>query len=102
MYVLVDLKKQNEIGNLLPGTFCNVTIPVQRIARAIRLPRRALYDNNTVYIAQQKRLVKRKVNIAYLDSESVLVVGGLQDGDLAITTQLADPIEGTPVFTHEN
>lgn len=102
MYVLVDLKKQNEIGNLLPGTFCNVTIPVQRIARGIQLPRRALYNNNTIYIAQKKRLVKRQVNIAYLDSESVLVVGGLQDGDQAITTQLADPIEGTPVFTHEN
>lgn len=98
LYVRVDLKQQNQIGNLLPGTFCAVTIPMRRVERAITLPRHVLYQGNRVYVAEDNKIAVRRVQVAYLDSDSVVLRSGLTDGDNVIVTQLTDPVVGTPLL----
>lgn len=99
MYVRVDLKKQKQIGNLLPGTFCTVSIPVRSMPQAIAIPRRALYEKH-VYINQQGTLARRSVHVAHVDNDTAIITGGLKEGESVITTQLADPITGTKVLTY--
>lgn len=97
LYVTVDLRKTKQVGSLLPGTFCRVKIPARNIEQAVSIPRQALYQDNIVYLVENKKIVSRKVQVAYLDSARAVIVGGLRDGDRVIVTQLDDPIEGTPV-----
>lgn len=101
MYVRVDLKKQQKDGSLLPGTFCQVEIPVRHVARAVVLPRTALYEDKYIYIADGKKLGRREVSVGYMSSSSVFITGGLRQGDKAIISQLTDPVIGTPLFVSE-
>lgn len=98
LFVNVNLRQQKQVGNLLPGTFCGVRIPVRRMKRVIALPRRALYQGNVMYVAVEGKIAQRKVEVAYRDSERVYVTGGLREGDKVIVSKLADPVVGTPVF----
>ncbi len=98
LYVSVDLKKQKKAGSLLSGTFCRVKIPARKLDRAISLPRRALYEGNVVYLVKDGKIAKRVVQVASLDSDSVIVTAGLHTGDAVIVSQLSDPIVGTLVF----
>jgi len=106
LFVRVDLKKLKQIGNLLPGTFCNVKIPARKIAQAMELPAQALHNDRYVYLAVKGKsgrqvLAKRAVEVAYQDPENVTITSGVKPGDKVIISQLTDPIEGTPVFTSD-
>ncbi len=87
---------------LLPGVFCQVRIPIRKIPNAVRVPRQALYEGKYVYLVQtnqnQKRLIRRKVEIAHTSNEYALIHGGLQDQEELVLSPLSDPVEGTPVF----
>ena len=100
LYVKVDLAKQNQIGNLLPGTFCQVRIPARHMDRSFTIPKRALYTDH-VYVVVNGKLTRRQVSTSYTDEQTVYIAGGLQDGDKVIITPLEDPIEGTPVYAEE-
>lgn len=112
---------------LLPGLFCKVRIPARRISDVITIPTQALYGSR-VYLIKTKLLKagdtlkrnipshrlkagdtlkkdlslhslwSRKVRVLHKDSEQVIIASGLKDGERIVTTQLTDPVEGTPVF----
>lgn len=85
---------------LLPGSFCTVRIPVRKLSSAVTLPRKALYDDHVFVVNGSNgkaRLEKRKVGLAYLDGQQIIVTSGLRDGDQVVINQLSDPAEGTPV-----
>ncbi|MCB9637294.1 MAG: efflux RND transporter periplasmic adaptor subunit [Myxococcales bacterium] len=99
--------KKSEVINkkiLLPGVFCQVRLPIRKIPHAVRVPRQAIYDGSYVYMVVtddkgQKRLRRRKVEIAHTSNEYVLVQDGVKDQESLVISPLSDPVEGTPVFS---
>jgi len=79
---------------LVEGMFCSVKIPGKTLEGVVQLPRSALTFDNTVYIANsENRLKTAPVTVARTEGQKVYISGGLNMGDIVITTRLIDPLE---------
>ena len=89
---------------LLIGSYVTVEIEGQAIDDAIVIPRRALREVQAggadgtrpgVWMLDgDDRLAVRAVDVIWRTEETVVVAGGLDDGERVITSALATPIEG--------
>ncbi|MCP4022025.1 MAG: HlyD family efflux transporter periplasmic adaptor subunit [Desulfobacteraceae bacterium] len=79
---------------LLEGMFCAVQIPGKILTGLYRLPRWLVTTDNTIYIANEKRLKTRQVEKVYAHDEDVFLKGNIKEGDMLILTRLLDPPEG--------
>ena len=80
------------------GTFVHARIAGEELDNVIRLPRSVLRGNNRVWtISSEDTLKPVDVQIVRSDENSILVSSGLTDGQLICTTQLDNPLPGTPV-----
>jgi len=97
--VAIDKPFDSESSSLplLPGAYVEVIFEGLLASQVIRLPRAAVYNGNTVWVAADQILARRTVEITGSDADSVLVASGLSPGDSIITTALSLPVEGTPV-----
>lgn len=83
---------------LLPGAYVDVRIEGRSIPGAFAIPQVAIYDGDTVWIADdQDRLASRTVEVVWGDERVAVLRAGLEDGDRVVTTPLALPLEGTPL-----
>lgn len=82
---------------LRPGAFVDIDLADRTFKNHIRLPDTALYNGDTVYIVQQKKLVGKKVNIASFDGETVLISEGILAGDEVLTTRISEVGNGLRV-----
>jgi len=80
---------------LVEGMFCKVDIPGKPLQNVMRLPRWAVSMNGTVYVARDGRLKTVDVTLARIQGDEALISGGLEPGDLVITTRLTDPLENS-------
>jgi len=87
-----DRKNNNPV---VDGMFCRVTIPGLVFDRVVVLPRYAVSFENTVYVAVDNRLQTRPVNVARLEQELAVITGGLDSGEVVITTRLEQPLENS-------
>ena len=87
------LKKSPLSFPLVEGMFCSVKIPGKTLHNVFRLPRQAVSFDNTVHIAVKDRLKTVPVNVVRLDDENAYVSGGINAGDMVVTTRLIDPLE---------
>ncbi len=87
------LKKNPQSMPLVDGMFCSVKIPGRTLYSVFRLPRQAVSFENTVHIAVKDRLKTVPVNVIRIDGENAYVGGGINIGDMVITTRLIDPLE---------
>lgn len=78
---------------LVEGMFCAVDIPGKTLKNVYRLPNWAVSYKNTVYKIRDSRLRTVPVKVARIEGDTAIVSGGLQPGDLVISTRLADPLE---------
>lgn len=81
-------------ARLRPGTFVRVTIDGRRFDGLYVLPRHVLHDDETVYLAVDGRLKIQPVRVLRRYGENVFVDRGLSQGDLLITTPLAEATDG--------
>ncbi|MEO1065958.1 MAG: efflux RND transporter periplasmic adaptor subunit [Pseudomonadota bacterium] len=82
-------------GGIRPGAFVTVRVPDKVFQNTYELPDTALFPDNTVYVVgDDSRLKSRKVDIAVYDRDTVIVRDGLLDGDLVLTTQIAEVGDG--------
>jgi RND family efflux transporter MFP subunit len=79
---------------LVEGMFCEVEIPGLTLPRAYRIPRQAVGFGGTLFTVVDHRLKTVAVEVARESGDDVLVVGGLNEGDIVIATRLVDPLEG--------
>lgn len=79
---------------LQPGMFCEVEMLGSTIPNALVIPRDALHDTNTVYLAQDHSLTKREVRVLRLLRENAVIASGLQAGDQVIVSPLETPVLG--------
>lgn len=80
---------ENKDGQLLPGTFANVELPLDIIKNAIVVPTEAIIpiqNGKKVFIAENGKAKEVKVETTTRTDASVLVTSGLKAGDTLITS----------------
>ena len=83
---------------LLPGAYVSVEIEGKPIDNGIQVVRRALYDGDTVWVADaEDRLERRSVKVGHRGPEHVVVIDGLKPGERIVTSALSMPLNGTRV-----
>lgn len=88
---------------LLIDAYVNVQIEGLTVENIISLPRSALRDNDTVWVAvgngKDERLEIRSVDILWSNRDTVFVKGGLEDGDKMVVSDLPAPVQGMSLTT---
>ncbi|MFW6032652.1 MAG: efflux RND transporter periplasmic adaptor subunit [Phycisphaeraceae bacterium] len=83
---------------LLPGMFVDVAIRGRELEGVLPIPRHALREGGEVWtVDEDSRLHIQPVEIAWLDSEQAFVSGGLEPGQIVVTSNLDAVAEGMPV-----
>ncbi len=83
---------------LVPGMFVRAEIPGKLLPRAVSLPRVALRTGDTVLVVDDESRVRiRKVHVLRRDRDTVLVGGGLEDGQRVVVTPLEIVTDGMRV-----
>jgi len=79
----------NQDGALLPGTFANVDLAVRSVTHALTAPAIAVIPElggKKVYIVVDGRAEVRPVTTGIRSDREVQITGGLEEGDLVITS----------------
>ncbi|ALC15301.1 RND family efflux transporter, MFP subunit [Desulfuromonas soudanensis] len=77
------------------GMFVTVTLQGKELPKALVIPRRALRDAGTVWVADSQNLLRlRKVEVLRLEEQQALIGAGLEAGERVVLTPLAGAAEG--------
>jgi multidrug efflux system membrane fusion protein len=79
---------------LRPGAFVEVSLQDQTYPDSFRIPETAFYGEGTVYVVKDGRLEPREVKSLAIDEGFILVKGGLEPGDVLLTTRIPEAGEG--------
>ena len=80
---------ENSKGNLLPGTFANISLPLEEIKDAILIPTEAIIpiqNGKKVFIVENGKAKEVIIETAVRTEKNILVTSGLKPGDTLITT----------------
>ena len=92
--IAIENPLQGESPVLL-NEYVRVEIEGAPVEEAYRLPRAALHGDQFVWLATPMGALEiREVDVAWRDASSVIVTGGLNDGERLILTNLSTPING--------
>lgn len=87
---------QSDQAELKMGTFVRAEIQGRRVEDVIVMPRAVLRSDNTVLVAnEQRQLEVRPVSVARAEPRNVYISGGIDEGEMVITTSIDAPIPGT-------
>lgn len=92
----INVSDENQDMPLLDGLFVEATVPGKTVTDAFVVPLKAVYDNHYVYLISGGNLEYRKISIARNDANSVIVSGGLNNGDTLVVEALKGVAEGMP------
>jgi multidrug efflux pump subunit AcrA (membrane-fusion protein) len=81
---------------LLIGAYVEVEIEGRPIADAVAIPIEALKDGDRVWVVVDGALTLREVEVAWRETEHVLVHGGLAKDDLVVVSPIPTATEGMP------
>jgi multidrug efflux pump subunit AcrA (membrane-fusion protein) len=87
--------------SLLLGSFVQTRIQGEKIRNVVRLDRKYLRDDDTVWVMEDGELDVRDVAVVYRDSEYAYVREGLRKGDRIVTTNLSTVVDGAPLRLKE-
>ncbi|WP_417670648.1 efflux RND transporter periplasmic adaptor subunit [Roseibium sp.] len=80
---------------LRPGAFVEVKVPDQTYANSFSIPETALYGEGRVYVVDgENRLQERIVKPLAFDAGSIIVEGGLEDGNTVLATRIPEAGSG--------
>ena len=83
---------------LVFGLFVTVEIEGRNLHNCTVIPRGALHQGNVVWVLdQESRLRFRKVEVARVQGDEVIVTKGLEDGEAVVTTPLKAVTDGMTV-----
>ncbi len=92
---VVTTSTKNPLSRLLPGMFVEVNLQGEDIAQVFAVPRGALHDDDTVWIADDENKLRiRNVEIVRRERDEVLVLSGINAGEKIILTNLSAAAEG--------
>jgi RND family efflux transporter MFP subunit len=85
---------------LLLGSYVRVEIVGASVPQAALVERDLIRDGNHVWIMDARSTLDiRPVEIAFRGQESVLVTGGIREGELLVTSNLPSPVQGMSLRT---
>jgi len=84
---------------MVEGMFCRISIPGRTLPNVFKLPRHSVSFEKTVYLSFRNRLKTIPVTVAKLQDEYALISGGINSGDMIITTRLVNPLENSLLVT---
>lgn len=95
----IDAPYEKKNGSNRPplkvGLFIDATIEGKHLPAAIKIPRQALRQDNTVYIVDKENRLKFKtVEVYKTDTEWAIITDGLEDGDRICLTALEYAVMG--------
>ncbi len=79
---------------LTDGMFCRVELPGRSLSEVFVLPRASVTFDGRAYLSEDGKLRTVEVDVLRSEGDYVYVRGGLNPGDLVITTRLVAPLEG--------
>ena len=79
------------------GLFVTATLPGQAVSSAVRLPSAVLHTDDSVFVLVGNALHRKRVNVVHRAGGTVVINGGLDAGDLVVTTRLDLMFEGMKV-----
>lgn len=87
---------------LAVGSFVEVTLQGRTLDQVVELPRRALRENDTVWVMDaENRLRILPVQVMRLERETALVNGGLEGGEQVVLTSISGAADGLLLRTAE-
>lgn len=98
--LLLRAKADNKDGLLLPGTFANISLPLESIDNAILVPSEAVLPvlkGKQVYITEQGKAKEVMIESDIRTDKDVLVSSGLKPGDTVLVSGLMSVSSGQPV-----
>jgi membrane fusion protein (multidrug efflux system) len=90
----------NSEGKLLPGTFANVTLPLEQINDALLVPTEALIpiqNGKKVFVSDHGKAKEIIVETGARTNKDILITSGLKVGDTVLTTGVMSLKDGSPV-----
>ncbi len=90
----------NKDGKLLPGTFADIELPLQKINDAIVIPSEAIIpiqDGKKVFTVVNGKAKENKVDTETRTDKDVLILSGLKAGDTVLTSGVMSLKEDAPV-----
>ncbi|SCX80418.1 efflux RND transporter periplasmic adaptor subunit [Flavobacterium caeni] len=91
---------ENPNGKLLPGTFANVSLPLDKINDALLVPTEALIPiqgGKKIFVALDGKAKEVIVETGARTDKSVRITSGLKAGDTVLTSGVMSLKEGSPV-----
>ena len=93
-------RSANPYGELLPGTFANINLPLSTITDAILIPSQAvipIQDGKKVFVTDSGKAKEVVIETSSRTDKDVLVLSGLSAGDTVLTTGIMSLKTDTPV-----
>lgn len=84
---------------LLLDSYVNISIQGRTIKDAIAVPRKALQENDTVWVEEDGKLRIRPVAIAWKGTDRLFISHGIKPGDAVIVSELSMAVENMAVAT---
>lgn len=94
---------ENPEGSLIPGTFANVMLPLEKIKDAIMVPSQALIpiqNGKKVFVARNGVAKEVIIETGSRTDKEILVVSGLKAGDTLLTTGVMSLKNNAPVIVN--
>lgn len=86
-----------ERGGLPPGLFVEADLKGRELPGIVVVPRRALREHSTIWVAEEGTLRIRKVQVARAQGEELFIAQGLEPNQQIILTSLTGAAEGMAV-----
>lgn len=91
---------ENSEGNLYPGSFANVTLPLEAVDDALMVPTEALIpiqNGKTIFISEDGKAKEVEVETGARTDSSIRVLSGIKQGDTILTSGVMSLRTGTPI-----
>ncbi|HOX37088.1 MAG TPA: HlyD family efflux transporter periplasmic adaptor subunit [Candidatus Brocadiia bacterium] len=85
---------------LILGSYVRMEIEGKEIGNVVRIERNCLHDGDRIWVMRpDNTLAIQSVEIEWSDNLEVYISGGLEDGDMLVTTDLGAPVQGMALRT---
>lgn len=91
---------QNPEGKLFPGTFANVTLPLEKLTDALLVPTEALIpiqNGKKIFVSKNGQAKEVLVETGARTDKNILITSGLKAGDTVLTSGVMTLKDGSPV-----
>ena len=91
---------QNPEGKLFPGTFANVTLPLEKLTDALLVPTEALIpiqNGKKIFVIENGQAKEIIVETGARTDKEILITSGLKAGDTILTSGVMTLKDGSPV-----